>query len=567
MRKGLADIFIVISVALLAAASSVLVGKFFQPKVSLPPPIELPSPQPARFGPVYKPSELTLGAVTDTTGFNYPTSGYAFADNDIINSGDFNKILNWLGVRNSTDSISVAYNAFNPPVASATGTLPVNRGGTATTTYIYGVVIASSTNAFTTVSPGSNGNVLTSNGSAWTSAAGAAVAGTTTQIQYNEGGVLAATSTFTFTSSTQQLLLNDASSSVSIGRAYVGSSLNSTSSTFYYTGTVQSFDIPSNVTSVIMQVIGARGNSSAGTPGNGGSASGTLAVTPGTRYYFGVGGSDGFGGGAANRGGGRSWIGTASAFSTSTAIVVGAGGGGGGSAAGGSGAGGAGGGLTGTAGTAVQLCGGGGGGTQTAGGGGGGGSGGGASGAAGTEGNGGAGGGNGGGGGGGYFGGGGGGRDSGNNADCGGGGGSSFMISTMTSTSTNSGTNSTGDGQIRLVWPTSTTLYVNIASTSTFSLASAGHVTLGGFSPSVSSCGTNPTVQGTDTAGVISVGSGATTACTLTFSVAYPIAPVCVANASINSVAFVNSVSVSSVVWNFSASVESDKVYYLCIGL
>lgn len=64
-----------------------------------------------------------------------------------------------------------------PPIsiASASGTLPVGNGGTgATTLTANAVLIGNGTSAVSAVAPGTLGNVLTSNGTTWTSAAAAA---------------------------------------------------------------------------------------------------------------------------------------------------------------------------------------------------------------------------------------------------------------------------------------------------------------------------------------------------------------------------------------------------------
>ena len=56
--------------------------------------------------------------------------------------------------------------------SAVTGTLPVANGGTgASSITANAVVIGAGTGAVTTVSPGANKNVLTSNGTSWTSAA------------------------------------------------------------------------------------------------------------------------------------------------------------------------------------------------------------------------------------------------------------------------------------------------------------------------------------------------------------------------------------------------------------
>ena len=84
-----------------------------------------------------------LGAVTDTSGFNFPTSTYSFSDNDIINSGDFNKILDYIGSRTSTSTPSISYLLRNDSStdpghthqsASVSGTIAVAKGGLNTST-------------------------------------------------------------------------------------------------------------------------------------------------------------------------------------------------------------------------------------------------------------------------------------------------------------------------------------------------------------------------------------------------------------------------------------------------
>ncbi|HMR90429.1 MAG TPA: hypothetical protein PKD51_19845, partial [Saprospiraceae bacterium] len=72
--------------------------------------------------------------------------------------------------------------------------------------------------------------------------------------------------------------------------------------TYDYTGTEQTFVVPAGVTSINIEAFGAQGanGSSGSSPGNaglGGSATGTLAVTPGDILYINVGGQDGFNGG------------------------------------------------------------------------------------------------------------------------------------------------------------------------------------------------------------------------------------------------------------------------------
>jgi len=73
------------------------------------------------------------------------------------------------------------------------------------------------------------------------------------------------------------------------------------SSTFNFTGAVQVFTVPVGVTSVTITALGAQGGSNAMgvVGGQGGQATGTLAVTPGDVLNVYVGGTNGFNGGGA----------------------------------------------------------------------------------------------------------------------------------------------------------------------------------------------------------------------------------------------------------------------------
>lgn len=81
----------------------------------------------------------------------------------------------------SNKTISGANNTFsNLPAAALTGIAAVANGGTGASSLASGsVVIGQGTSAVTTVAPGTSGNILTSNGSAWLSSAPPAGGGTT----------------------------------------------------------------------------------------------------------------------------------------------------------------------------------------------------------------------------------------------------------------------------------------------------------------------------------------------------------------------------------------------------
>ena len=70
-----------------------------------------------------------------------------------------------------------------PLTTGVTGTLPVGNGGTgATTLTLNNVILGNGTSAVQVVAPGTTGNVLTSNGTTWSSTAPAASGLTRAQV-------------------------------------------------------------------------------------------------------------------------------------------------------------------------------------------------------------------------------------------------------------------------------------------------------------------------------------------------------------------------------------------------
>ena len=80
----------------------------------------------------------------------------------------------------------------------------------------------------------------------------------------------------------------------------------------------------------------------------------------------------------------------------------------------------------------------------------------------------------------------------------------------------------------------------------------------------LSSCGTSPSVSGDDNAGVITVGSGTVTACTMTFGNASWRNRRCVFSTGSNVTIYQSSVSSSAITVTTSATVGSGKIYYTC---
>lgn len=90
-----------------------------------------------------------------------------------------------------------------------------------------------------------------------------------------------------------------------------------------------------------------------------------------------------------------------------------------------------------------------------------------------------------------------------------------------------------------------------------------------GGTPSLSACGTSPTLGpgATDMSGIITVGSGVTTSCTLTFSTTLVNPPACVVATSLSSVAAGVTTTTTTLVSALSLTLGGGKLYYVCFGL
>ena len=108
----------------------------------------------------------------------------------------------------------------------------------------------------------------------------------------------------------------------------------------------------------------------------------------------------------------------------------------------------------------------------------------------------------------------------------------SLVATNVTSTNLNiTNTSSSNVSSTRL--DVTTTAGSSTISASTNLVRMAAHVNSTGTIPTVGTCGTTPTIVGTDNAAIITVGTGSVTSCTETFASAFTSPPVCViANAN-----------------------------------
>ena len=94
-----------------------------------------------------------------------------------------------------------------------------------------------------------------------------------------------------------------------------------------------------------------------------------------------------------------------------------------------------------------------------------------------------------------------------------------------------------------------------------------GHIIASTSVPTVQSCGTGPSVQGSDVAGTISVGTGSVTACTIKFATSWNTSPACVFTAVSTTARTVSLSRQSSVAVSttFSGSLGSGLLNYICL--
>jgi hypothetical protein len=95
-----------------------------------------------------------------------------------------------------------------------------------------------------------------------------------------------------------------------------------------------------------------------------------------------------------------------------------------------------------------------------------------------------------------------------------------------------------------------------------------GHTHASGTAPSLSSCGTSPSIASysTDSNGKVTIGTGAVTSCTLTFATAWTNAPACFCNDETTILACRATSTTTTLVLDASVAIDSSVLSYGCFG-
>lgn len=94
-----------------------------------------------------------------------------------------------------------------------------------------------------------------------------------------------------------------------------------------------------------------------------------------------------------------------------------------------------------------------------------------------------------------------------------------------------------------------------------------GHIAASGGAATVGSCGTSPAITGNDTKGYVTIGSGATTSCVITFNSAFTFAPVCTVTwrGAASAIGVGVAATTTALTVNFTSDAQSLSFNYHCL--
>lgn len=96
-------------------------------------------------------------------------------------------------------------------------------------------------------------------------------------------------------------------------------------------------------------------------------------------------------------------------------------------------------------------------------------------------------------------------------------------------------------------------------------LTASGKIATGATPPVLTSCGTTPAITGSDTAGIVTMGTSAT-GCVITFATAYAVAPYCVVTWIATPLASQSYVTAAGSITLTQTSTSNNKVQYICVA-
>lgn len=94
----------------------------------------------------------------------------------------------------------------------------------------------------------------------------------------------------------------------------------------------------------------------------------------------------------------------------------------------------------------------------------------------------------------------------------------------------------------------------------------AGKIWTGVTPPVLTSCGTTPAITGSDTAGIVTMGTGTPTGCIITFAAAYTAIPYCVVSWIATPLASQSYVTAAASITLTQTATSSNKVQYICFA-
>ena len=106
---------------------------------------------------------------------------------------------------------------------------------------------------------------------------------------------------------------------------------------------------------------------------------------------------------------------------------------------------------------------------------------------------------------------------------------------------------------------------LRIGGVSKFKVTNKSHFVSSGTTPVLSACGTAPAITGSDSASKVTIGTGVTTSCTVTFANAYTAAPACVITGDDAAIGYAAITTTTVLTITSSADMDSDVISVICM--